>query len=152
MPDAPAGARDRFQILVALQRAGQGGRAGGGQVEVSAGRTLVAPRIAHVLPTGREVPERFEFLERRIDGAGGEAGGVHDVEAEAVAVGHGVQDGNRAERERSRLCHSCIGYRPMLVVKIGDGGRRREVPRFSAGPVCRANPSRRRRRRALRSR
>src|SRR6185295_8654313 len=82
LQDAPRGERHRLEILVALQRGGQRRGALGGEVEITTWRTFVAPRRAHVFPMRREVAERFELVERGVDGAGREPGRIHDVEAE----------------------------------------------------------------------
>src|SRR6185295_4946290 len=112
----------------ALQRGGQRRGALGGEVEITTWRTFVAPRRAHVFPMRREVAERFELVERGVDGAGREPGRIHDVEAEAVSVGDGVKDGDLAKCERRRrFSHGYLYHQPMLVSKI-DGSAADEVP------------------------
>src|SRR3954447_9417987 len=63
MLDLPGPERDRFEILVALQRGGESGGTGGGEIEVAAWRALVAARRAGVFPPRRQVAERFELVE-----------------------------------------------------------------------------------------
>src|SRR5258706_6956199 len=97
--------RYRLQVLVPRQRGSERGGTLRGEVEVTARRTLVAARDLRVLPIRRQIAERLELVERGVDAAGGQAGGVDDVEAEAVGVGNRVENGDLAERERSRFAH-----------------------------------------------
>src|SRR5262245_11226819 len=113
--DFPGGERHRLQVLVAGERGGQRRGAGVREVEIAARRALVAPGDSGVLPLRRDQPERLELVERRVDGARGEARGVHDLETEAVAVRDGVEDRDGSEGERSRFAHAYIQYQPMLV-------------------------------------
>ena len=135
-PDAPCGERDRFEVLVARERGGERFRAGASQVEIAARRTLVAAGAARVLPLRRDVAERFELVERGVDGAGGAAGSGSTSWTRPAAVGDRVQDGNVAERERRALCHTRLCYMPTYVgCQEMDEWWGGVVPRGRVGPV-----------------
>src|SRR5262245_21611123 len=75
--------RQASQVREALQGDGKGGGAGPGDLVVAPRRTLFAPRDLLVLPAGADEAERLEAAQRRIDGAGLQAGAIGDVEAVA---------------------------------------------------------------------
>jgi hypothetical protein len=75
--------------------------AGGGDLIVTARRTLLALGDGRCLPAGAEERRALEPSEDRIDGAARERGRVHDVEAVADAGGDGLEDGDGRRRERS---------------------------------------------------
>src|SRR6185503_18388744 len=107
--DLPGPQRHRLQVPVAFESFRQRRRAGCGEVEVTAGRAFVPPGAGRVFPGRRDEPGAFQLLQDGIDRAGFEPDRVDDLEAEAMAIGDGVQYGDGGERKR----HSYIYNLPM---------------------------------------
>ena len=65
--------------------------AASGELIVAAARPVRLARPVIVFPRRRHVAQGLETAERGVDGAGRQAGRGHDVEAESMALGQGLQ-------------------------------------------------------------
>ena len=73
------------------QRPVEGPGAVGGQLEVASRGAALCLRGGSVFPGRLQITEIFQAIEGGVDRPRREAGGVHDIEAEAVTRGDGVE-------------------------------------------------------------
>jgi hypothetical protein len=75
-------------------------RAASGDLVVPARRAFLAQGGGLRLPPGPDIAVALEPAEDGVDGAARKTGRVHDVEAVADPPRDGVEDGDRAQRQR----------------------------------------------------
>jgi hypothetical protein len=91
------------------------GREGGGfalarELIVTPRRALVGEGVILGFPAGLDELVTLQAAERGIDRAAGQAGDLHDIEAEAVAKADGLEDESRAMGEARRTHGYVVSY------------------------------------------
>ena len=92
---------------IPLRGGGRCGFAGAGDLIVAARGALFGGGFRLRFPVGLDQLVAFQAAQRGIDGAAGQAGGLHHVEAEAVAEAERLEDEGGGVGEARRVHGSC---------------------------------------------